>query len=892
VSAPVPPSAGPSAFRFLPREDAWNLPFLVRVAEALVTHPAGEAVLVERAGLGAPSLVPSVPSVAAAIRAAAEGLPGTLEALRALPACPQARAPDRFLVVYPARAAAEPQAEGRTMPSCVPGEAGAGRRPARPRPGSLVLEEPERLPAPDPAVSVQLHWWSTGSSELAVRVRLLVADDDAADDGRGSRALAALSGPLLEAGYTLGVRTRRPGWRSRRAWVSGRLPGLVEGGAFRLAPPSAARLGAAAAPAPGLSESVLDRHAVVIGASGSGKTSFLAELARRRIEGGRATVVLDVHGDLGPAVVGGLSEAAALRVLAVDLARPVAEVPGIALFMGAGPDERERESAHVVAALRHLSSEGAETYWGPRLEQVFDVFVRLVAEEGGGFADLLALLTDPNRREAARLATRLEAAAGFLGELPTLLRRHPDYLQPAAARVQRLLLCPKLARLFDPGERPLPVGPWLEGGRSLVLRIPAGEIGPQGSRLAASLLASRIYLLLAASGPGPDGLRVLLVIDEAQSLAPALLAELLAEGRKFGVGAVVATQYAGRLAPEALAAAVGAAGTHVAFRVPRPGAAAAAPWVGLSVPDAERLLPSLPTGVGLVAAPPPHAARRLLTSPPLPAECGPAWEAAVDRTLGVLSIDAAAPPPVGGAEELDERLLLGLLALEEEGAAVRPDGRLRAASGGAGPLAPADLAARLPALVRRGWVEETASGLSLTAAGARRLGLGAPSGAPREGEEHKALLVGAFRILARHGERMEFVRQGRFDARLPDGRLSMLPGGLGALGPREIARAVEARRSTWAWRAFGGRDLHLEAEVSGAERPERIVRGLDKARARGAAVVFLVRDARRARRVRAVLERAGARPPEAQVWAIGRWAAGTRKPKDPAGRSEGPGGPG
>ncbi|HXQ48577.1 MAG TPA: hypothetical protein VN842_02195, partial [Thermoplasmata archaeon] len=194
-------------------------------------------------------------------------------------------------------------------------------------------------------------------------------------------------------------------------------------------------------------------------------------------------------------------------------------------------------------------------------------------------------------------------------------------------------------------------------------------------------------------------------------------------------------------------------------------------------------------------------------------------------------------------------------------------------AGGPGSLTPSELEVGLPGLVRRGWVDETDGHFALTVAGARRLGLLMPSGAPREGDEHKALLIGAFRILARHGERMEFVRQGRFDTRLPDARLSLLPAVAFRGGPLGIARAVDARRSTWAWRAFGGRDVHIEAEVSGAERPDRVRRGLSKARDRGASVVFLVGDARRARRVRAILEEEGARPPEAQVWTLVRAAS-------------------
>jgi DNA helicase HerA-like ATPase len=880
------------AYRFHPREPGWTHPFLGRLAEALCVHPTGEAVLIERVGDAVPTIVPSTPSVALAIRSASEGLPGRLEPVGPLPASPAvARGPGRFLLLVPGVAPSEEGPYDGEADGAIP--RGAERPGLRPSPlSTLFPEEPTHAATPGPGSAFQCHWWSTGSARLAVRVRLHVSGEGRDVAGAASGAAATVVRPLVEAGYTVGFRTLRASYLRRRAWLRGAVRGLSEGRPFLLSPESAARTASSPPPAIGLDEPLLDRHAVVVGASGSGKSSFLAELARRRISGGRPTVVFDVHGDLGPAIVAGLPEEALGRVLGIDAGRPLGEIPGVPLFSGSSEEERERESSHLVASFRHLSSEGAETYWGHRLEQVFDVFVRLVEEEGGGFGDLFELLTDPSRRDAARFTTRRHAAARFLDELPALLRRNPEYLQPAVARVQKVALQPKLERLFDPAERALPVSEWLSEDRSIIWRVPSSEVGPLGSRFATTLLASRVYLGLAASHPPGSGLRVLLVFDEAQALAPSLLTEILSEGRKFGVGAVIATQYAGRLAPEALGAAVGAAGTHLAFRVPRSGAAASGQWVGLHPSEAEQLLPALPTGVAVLDAPPPYASRRLISVPPMPERTAPSWGAVVGRTAQMFGPGPCEGSEGGSCEDVDERILLALVGLDERGVPALPEAIVRSTAGGPGALRPTDLELRAPVLVRRGWVDDSDGRFSITTAGAQRLGMGAPSGASRESEEHRALLIEAFRIFARHGERMEFVRQGRFDTRLPDGRVSLFPPDLGRRTPLAIARAVEHRRPTWAWRAFGGRDIHVEAEVWGAERPERIRRGLGKARDRGASVVFLVGDARRALRVRSVLESAAARPPEAQVWTLRRAASFGRKPDEPDRRSRSPGGPG
>ncbi|MCI4322165.1 MAG: hypothetical protein L3K05_07670, partial [Thermoplasmata archaeon] len=72
------------------------------------------------------------------------------------------------------------------------------------------------------------------------------------------------------------------------------------------------------------------------------------------------------------------------------------------------------------------------------------------------------------------------------------------------------------------------------------------------------------------------------------------------------------------------------------------------------------------------------------------------------------------------------------------------------------------------------------------------------------------------------------------------------------------------------WRFFRGRDVDVEAEVSGAVRPDRIRRNLQKARDRGTFALFVVGDAVRAGRIRGVLESEGAGRSEAQVWTLRR----------------------
>jgi hypothetical protein len=718
-------------------------------------------------------------------------------------------------------------------------------------------------PGPDPPAwyATQTFWAPGPAGQLRVAVRFAVAGEQEAFE-RGAAALVAAWDRATGGSATVDAAPRR----SLDAWSRGAGRGL---------PPE---VWATLPPGPAVATAELlplrhDRapfafggHGLVFGSSGAGKTSFLAARAADGIERGVPTVVVDLHGDLGPALVDRLSGPGRARLVAIDVTAP--PVPGVAV-LPSGP-AGERAAAHLVAALKRITADGAELHWGFRLERILDAFARLAVESGGTLVDIHALLTRPERRASARLATRSAELARFLEELEPIVRRTPDFLWPAATRLAKVVLVRELAALLAPVDGGVPVEALLAAGRSLVVRLPFAGVGPEAASFAGTLVLARVYLGLAAarSAPGRSGPTVRFVLDEVQALAPRLLAEMLAESRKFGAELLLATQYPERLAPELRAAAAGAARQVGTFRIPPASTAEVGRWLGIDPAVALRALPELPTGVAVTRDPEDGAIRVFGESvPPPPAVGGSGWSSAVDRTRGEFGTEVEVDRTT--REEGTEELLFQVLAAEEEGERLGPDGTRPA--GRTGPTPPATTVDRRDLVrlaERRGWLERTPSGLHLTAAGERQLGLHAATGAARETPEHRALLFAAFRILARRGCRLEIVPQGRFDAPLPDARLVLLPSPTASRSPGEVAAAVDRARAGWAWRFFGGRDVHVEAEVSGALRPERIRRGLAKARARDAFVLFLVSDATRARRVRAALEAAGADRTTAQVWTL------------------------
>ncbi len=846
-------SRGPQVAFVLRLGGAGRTVLLDRLARLVEAAPAGDGLLVEGPlGEGSLTVIPNGAALADGVRAIARDLPGSItEGVPGPPPAP--RRPgweERVGRLEGPIATGEPVAR----PGADAGGGGPSRGPSDARPLARI-----RFPL-DPGLwlAVQSHWFSSGGEGIFVATRYWLA----APPTEGETATVRVTAALRSArGAPVRVRWRVPSGRDRRRWRDGK-PSARDRFLGRVVPWEEAGQCVELLPSPPFpSAGDLARHLVVLGASGSGKTSLLARIAAERIGRGEAVVLFDLHGDLAPAVLGLTPATARRRIVAVDPSVGEGTGPGVPVL--GGEAEGERAVAHVVAALKRLSADNSEVYWGFRLERIYETVVRAAQEDGGSLLDVYDLLTNPDRREATRLSTRLDAVERFLAELPAILRRNPEYLGPAAARLARIALSPRLAALLAPGPgASLPLSDLLAAGRPLLVRLPMAELGPEASGFAATLLLTRLYLELARRTAGG---RVLLLLDEVQALSPRLVSEVVSEGRKFGVEAVLASQFSDRLAPELRAAAAGAVGAHLVFRLPAPAARAASEWAGLSPAEAAAILPALPDGCAMLAGGDTSPGPRLVRGAPVEfPRTLDAWRSAVEATRRERVDPALAAPPSLPGE--DEAILLALYAAERPLAPAELERRLSSRSRELLPR----LLERVGALERRRLVLREDGGWSLTAAGARILGASAEHGSTLEGAEHRQLLLEAFRIFARHGERLTLLRQGRFDTRLPDGHLGLLSDGPAPRSPAELFERLERRRREWAWRCFGGRDVHVEAEVSGAERTERIRRDYRKAERAGAHPLFLVADARRARRIREVLTRLGVDRRGFTVWTLPR----------------------
>src|SRR6266849_1088614 len=138
-----------------------------------------------------------------------------------------------------------------------------------------------------------------------------------------------------------------------------------------------------------------ERHIYIVGKSGTGKSTFLYNLAMSDIMAGEGVAVIDPHGDLALDILDAIPRSRINDVCYLDVTdseQPVGFNPATRI----APERRALAAAGIVAAFKHLWSDS----WGPRLEHfLYHGVAALVSRHHATLIDLPRVYTDDTFRE-------------------------------------------------------------------------------------------------------------------------------------------------------------------------------------------------------------------------------------------------------------------------------------------------------------------------------------------------------------------------------------------------------------------------------------------------------------------------------------------------------------
>ncbi|MEA2238887.1 MAG: hypothetical protein QOC81_3611 [Thermoanaerobaculia bacterium] len=308
------------------------------------------------------------------------------------------------------------------------------------------------------------------------------------------------------------------------------------------------------------------RHMHVVGASGTGKSTFLLDLILQSIAFGRGVGVLDPHGDLVDEVLARIPSEREDDVVLLDASD--AEYPvGLNLLAAHSELEGTLLASDLTGIFRRLS-----TTWGDQMQTVLANAIQafLTSNTGGSLHDLRRFLIEPDyRRDFLHSVTDEEVVYYWTKEFPLLVGK------PAAPILTRLdgFLRPKpLRAMFAARESRLDFREIMDGGRIFLAKLAQGAIGEENAALLGSLIVAKFHQAALSRQELQREARkdFDLVIDEFQDLVTPSVAKILAGTRKYRLGLTAAHQSLRPVyeADQNVAAALLAnAATRVVFRV-------------------------------------------------------------------------------------------------------------------------------------------------------------------------------------------------------------------------------------------------------------------------------------------------------------------------------------
>jgi hypothetical protein len=290
-------------------------------------------------------------------------------------------------------------------------------------------------------------------------------------------------------------------------------------------------------------------HLHLLGPTGVGKSTLIAQLALADLAAGRGCVVIDPAGDLVDDLLARIPEN---RLDRVDLLDPLDPAPpGLNMFDG---EDRDL----VVDQLVGIFARVFARHWGPRSDDILRtaLLTLCAAPEPMTLVEVPRLLTDARWR--AQLVLDLNDPIGLepfwrwydalseAGQMQTIA--------PLLNKLRAFLLRRPVRAIIGQHRTTLDIPRCLDEGRLLLARLPKGRLGEDTSSLLGSLLVARVWQATTARAAAPPHERrdCTLLIDEVQNFLnlPMRLADILAEARKYRLSLGLAHQYLGQLRPE------------------------------------------------------------------------------------------------------------------------------------------------------------------------------------------------------------------------------------------------------------------------------------------------------------------------------------------------------
>ncbi|MHB8681291.1 MAG: type IV secretory system conjugative DNA transfer family protein [Acidimicrobiales bacterium] len=360
------------------------------------------------------------------------------------------------------------------------------------------------------------------------------------------------------------------------------------------------------------------RNMWLTGPTGVGKSAALGSLILQDVEANRSVVVFDPKGDLIADVLDRIPAHRVRDVILLDPSDDSRPVPFNPLA------NAHRNPELIADQVLHTFSRLYKAYWGPRTADVLHAcLLTLASQPGSTLVDIPTLLINPvARRQFVGAVDDFVLRQFWAGYEAMSAGERTQAIAPLLNKVRPFVMRPRLRAMLGQPEPTFTMEEVINGGKVLLISLPAGLIGEEASALVGTLALARLWQAIQGrAGTAADRRRpVFCYVDEFQGVAalPTSLGDILAQTRGLAAGFVLANQHPGQLSAEIRQAVSANCRSKLVFQTSAADAPAMARELGVR-PEDLTALPVFEVVATLVAngqVQPPASGRTLGWPPP------------------------------------------------------------------------------------------------------------------------------------------------------------------------------------------------------------------------------------------------------------------------------------
>jgi hypothetical protein len=309
------------------------------------------------------------------------------------------------------------------------------------------------------------------------------------------------------------------------------------------------------------------KHVYIIGKTGVGKTTLIANMAIDDIRKDRGVGIIDPHGDLSETILDFIPKKRMNDVVYLepfDTERPFS----LNVLEIKNKQQKDLVASGIVSIFYKLYKDS----WGPRLEYILrNVILTLLETPGATLVDILALLSNPDYRKKVVRELTDPVLKNFwekeFAKMPDRLKA--EAISPIQNKVGQFVTSKMIRNIIGRTKSSIDLEQIMNEGKILILNLSQGKLGEDNTALLGAMLITQIQLAAMNRSfiKETDRKDFFLYVDEFQNFATQSFIKILSEARKYRLSLTLANQYIEQLDEEVTRAIFGNVGTLMSFVV-------------------------------------------------------------------------------------------------------------------------------------------------------------------------------------------------------------------------------------------------------------------------------------------------------------------------------------